>query len=193
MIDDKIPCAGCGESLSIENDDVVFSSNLDGDLYCNGCYESDLENSSELILIHGETSKVMFGDYFAMDSFGDVPDWFEELFNAWDGRSYKKTDGWRGHYSSFDKFKDVKRIASGWTTGWADATTQRKAKFNVWASLLIEGSIETPLPIYLLTEPTSNVFSTGVDVFCKTRDYKKTINWLDEIGTPQSLLQEQLS
>jgi hypothetical protein len=33
----------------------------------------------------------------------------------------------------------------------------------------------------------------GMDVFCKEEDYDNVISWLDEIGTPQSVLQEQLS
>jgi hypothetical protein len=53
--------------------------------------------------------------------------------------------------------------------------------------------IPTPYPIYFLAEPTSNVFSMGMDVFCKEEDYDNVISWLDEIGTPQSVLQEQLS
>jgi hypothetical protein len=74
-----------------------------------------------------------------------------------------------------------------------DETTRRKAVFNGWAEDLSEGVIPTPYPIYFLVEPTSNVFSMGMDVFCKEEDYDNVISWLDEIGTPQSVLQEQLS
>lgn len=192
MSDNEFKCIGCGELFN--QDDVdTFHSELTNEMYCYGCYESDLEHASQLVLIHGDTNKVKFGDYFAIDDDHEVPAWFKELFDTWDGRQYKKTDGWRGHYETLDKFKNVKKIASGWTTGWADETTRRKAVFNGWAEDLAEGMIPTPYPIYFLAEPTSNVFSMGMDVFCKEEDYDKVISWLDEIGTPQSVLQEQLS
>jgi len=192
MSDNEFKCVGCGELFN--QDDVdTFHSELTNETYCYGCYESDLEHASQLILIHGDNDKVKFGDYFAMDDNCEVPDWFKELFDKWEGRNYKKTDGWRGHYETLDKFKNIKKIASGWTTGWADETTRRKAVFNGWAEDLAEGIIPTPYPIYFLAEPTSNIFSMGMDVFCKEKDYDNVISWLDEIGTPQSVLQEQLS
>lgn len=192
MSKNEFKCIGCGEFLDQDEVDC-FHSDLTNETYCYGCYESDLEHASQLILIHGDSNKVKFGEYFAVDDDFETPNWFRELFDKWEGRNYKPTDAWRGHYETIDKFKDVKKIASGWITGMPDETTRRKAVFNGWAEDLAEGVIPTPYPIYFLVEPTSNVFSMGMDVFCKEKDYDNVISWLDEIGTPQSVLQEQLS
>jgi hypothetical protein len=189
---DDFKCVGCGEVSKVDDVDS-YHSELTDETYCYGCYESDLEHASQLILIHGDTNKVRFGDYFAIDDDHEIPAWFTELYDKWDGREYVKTDGWRGHYDTEKKFKGIKTLATGWTTGWADETTQRKAHFNAWAESLAEGSIPTPYPIYFLTEPTSNVFSMSMSVLCKEKDFENVNNWLNETDAPVSLLQQQLS
>ena len=189
---DDFKCAGCGEVSKVDDVDIHWSE-LTDESYCYGCYESDFEAPSQLILIHGDTSKVRFGEYFAQDDDAEVPSWFTELFDKWDGREYVRTDGWRGHYDTEKKFKDIKVIATGWTTGWADETTQRKAKFNQWAESLADGSIPTPYPIYFLSEPTSNVFSASMSVFCKEKDYENVTNWLNEAESSVDLIKSQLS
>ena len=107
-------------------------------------------------------------------------------------RKYIKTDAWRGYYDS-SKNLDLVSIASGWTTGWADETTSRKVDFNEFANQLMKGDIECPFTIFLLVEPTSNVFSTAVDVLVREADREKVINWLEEAGYAVSNLQNALN
>jgi len=115
------------------------------------------------------------------------------LFGETKGRKYVKTDAWRGHYETVKNFKDVTVLASGWTTGWADEFHQRKALFNEFAEHLCENFYGAVAPTYFLTEPTSNVFSAGIDFFCATKDVEKVTAWLEEIGYPVEKLKEWLS
>ena len=191
MSETPTKCSGCDEQLQ---EDFQSYSDLVNKTFCDGCRETDLEYASQLVVVHGgEKQKVTFGDQFALDDDGEVPSWFTDLFDKWDGRNYQKTDGWRGYYDSIKQFKGVTEIAGGWTTGWADETTQRKATFNAWGEEVADGVIPTPYEIYFLAEPTSNAFSIAVTVFCKDKDTENVIQWLDESGYPQSKLKEWLS
>jgi hypothetical protein len=88
---------------------------------------------------------------------------------------------------------DLVSIASGWTTGWVDETTNRKVDFNEFGEQLIKGDIDCPFTIFILVEPTSNVFSTAVDVLVREADKDKVLNWLEEAGYGVSTLQNALS
>lgn len=186
-------CPDC--DVELKQDDGFAWSNLTEKSYCYDCESSDLENASTLLKVHGdaEASKVVFGDSFAMDEDGEIPDWFGTLFDEWQGRKWEKTSQWRGHYDTVKNFKDVTVLASGWTTGWADENHQRKAKFNEFAEHLCENFYGAVAPTYFLTEPTSNVFSASIDFFCATEDVEKVTAWLEEIGYPVEKLKEWLS
>lgn len=183
-------CAGCDEPL---NEDYQSYSQLVDKTFCCDCENSDLEYASQLILIHGDRSSVRFGDNFAYDDDLEIPDWFSELFDEWKGRNYEKTDGWRGYYDSLKQFKGIKEIASGWTTGMPDETTQRKPHFNRFCDDLAESMYQNQYPIYFLAEPTSNLFSISISVFTKEEHYENVVNWLEEIGYPVGLMKEHLS
>lgn len=186
----------CSDCETVLNEDDGFAySELTDKSFCYDCEQSDLEYASTLLKVHGdpEAEKVVFGDSFAMGEYGDIPDWFNELFDDWKGRRYEKTDAWRGHYETVKNFKDVTVLASGWTTGWADEFHLRKAYFNTFGEEICENFYGSVAPIYFLTEPTSNLFSTSIDFFCATKDVEKVTAWLNEIGYPIEKLQEWLS
>ena len=186
-------CADC-ETVVNEDDGFAYSELTDKP-YCYDCEQSDLENASTLLKIDGdpEASKVIFGDAFARGEYGDIPDWFNGLFDEWKGRVWEKTDGWRGHYDTEKNFKDIEVLASGWTTGWADEFHTRKAYFNTFGEELCENFYGSVGEIFILTEPTSNVFSASIVVFCRKDDKEKITNWLSEIGYSAEKLQEWLS
>jgi|APGre2960657373_1045057.scaffolds.fasta_scaffold23912_4 hypothetical protein len=190
--DTKQKCVSCEEVF--EDGDHTYSNVKDGVL-CYGCQEDDLQSASSLVLVHGgEINSCRIGNYVIYDDDLEIPDFFKDLCgDGVDVRKWTQTDGWRGHGSTIDNFKNVKVIAQGWTTGWADETTQRKAKFNGFLNEIADGSFPTPYPFYVLTEQTSNVFSQSVDVFTTEHYESRVIAWLHEIGYPQSTLKEWLS
>jgi hypothetical protein len=57
----------------------------------------------------------------------------------------------------------------------------------------MKGDIECPSTIFLLVEPTSNVFSSAVDVLVREADKGKVTGWLEEAGYSVSTLQNALN
>jgi hypothetical protein len=183
-------CPSCEE----ESDDYVWANLEEADL-CAGCHESDLENASTIYRVRsGEAEWVRYGTHTGYNQDGDEPDeWFTNIVkNNGSPRQWIKTDGWRGHYDS-SKNLDLVSIASGWTTGWVDETTNRKVDFNEFGEQLIKGEIDCPFTIFILVEPTSNVFSTAVDLLVREADKDRVLNWLEEAGYGVSTLQNALS
>jgi len=189
----EIKCEDCEQVIN--EDDGYAYSDMTEKTYCYECEQYDFEGASTLLKVDGdaEAEKVIFGDAFSRGDEGESPSWFYQLFKDKAGRSYKKTDAWRGHYNTVENLKDVTVLASGWTTGWSDEFTTRKADFNRFAEKLCENFYGSVAPVYFLMEPTSNVFSTGVDFFCAAKDAEKVTAWLDEIGHPVSQVKEWLS
>ena len=186
-------CADC--ETVINDDDGYAISDMTEKTFCYDCEQSDLENCSTLLKVHGnhEAEKVIFGSDFSRGDDGESPDWFYQLFGENKGRKYVQTSGWRGHYETVKNFEGMTVLASGWTTGWADEFHQRKALFNEFAEHLCENFYGAVASTYFLSEPTSNVFSTGIDFFCATKDVEKVTAWLEEIGYPVEKLKEWLS
>jgi hypothetical protein len=192
MSETILKCEGCEET--IQEDDGYAISDITEKTFCYGCEQSDLEGASTLLKVHGdpEAEKVIFGSDFSRGEYDESPDWFYELFGEEKGRVWEKTSGWRGHYNTIENFKDVTVLASGWTTGWADESTQRKARFNEFGENVCENFYGSVAPVYFMMEPTSNVFSSSVDFFCHTKDVEKVTAWLDEIGYPVATLKDWL-
>jgi len=190
--DTQTKCVGCEEIL--EEDDYTYSNVKDEPL-CYGCEQSDLESASTLVLVHGgEIDKCRIGNYVIYDDDLEIPDFLKDLAGSdIDVRKWTSTDAWRGHGSTIENFKNVKVIAQGWTTGWADEYHQRKNLFNEFLNEIGDGSIGTPYPFYVLMEQTSNVFSQSVDVFTTEHYESRVIEWLQEIGYSQAKLKDWLS
>lgn len=193
MSETKLQCPDC--DVVINEDDGCAWSELTEKAYCYDCEQSDLENASTLLKVHGdpEAEKVIFGDSFSRGEYGETPDWFHTLFDDWKGRVWEKTSAWRGHYDTEKNFKGIAVLASGWTTGWADEYHQRKALFNNFGEEICDNTHGSVGEIFFLTEPTSNVFSSSMVVFCREDKKDAITNWLSEIGYPVEKLQEWLS
>ena len=147
-------CNGC--EAEIDRDTDWYDFGIDGETYCDECHRCDLDTASSVIFYQPECEpvKVLVGSFFVVDG---------EYFEEWDGvgvsSKWKSTDGWRGHaQTTIDGWAEV---LDGWTTGWADGTTQRKVSLNDW----IEKSLpECPIPVALIFDRTSNVFSMGIGI-----------------------------
>ena len=188
----KQKCVGCEDVL--QEDDHTYSNVHDKPL-CYGCEQSDLESASTLVMVHGgEVERCRIGNYVIYDDDLEIPDFLKAITgDSLNIRKWTSTDAWRGHGSTIDNFENIKIIAQGWVTGWADETTQRKARFNQFLNDIADGSISTPYPFYVLLEQTSNVFSQSVDVFTTEHYESRVLSWLTEEGYPQSTLKEWLS
>lgn len=189
-IEETLNCPECEEDVQ-----ELRWANLEEIDICDSCYESDTENMSTLYRVRsGESEWTKFGSYTGFSQEGDDPEeWFTNIVTSnGSPRKWVSTDAWRGHYDSSGNI-DLVSIASGWTTGWADEYHARKIDFNDFAEQLIKGEIDCPLSIYILVEPTSNVFSTAVDVLVQEGDKDKIIALLEEAGHGVSALQNALS
>jgi hypothetical protein len=82
---------------------------------------------------------------------------------------WKSTDGWRGYYETVpDKGSGWEKMDEGWVTGnWEDAGDNAASKVE---AKMIEMNAKVKAAggeMVLVTAPTSNVFSTGYDVFIR--------------------------
>jgi hypothetical protein len=165
-------CIECQTEIDPEgSDDSRWSSVKEGTV-CWSCYESAQNYPSIINLIDAvTTSKIYVGDLDIHDEYGD------SISGLKIKREYISTGGWRGHENTtIEGWQDV---LDGWTTGgWDDPIARRKADFNNWAEALISQDIYPPCPVAIVTDPTSNVFSTAVTVLVKKDDVQTFRDWL---------------
>lgn len=156
--------AECSEVIAPGDDDSRYSPVIEG-WVCWPCWESAETSASTAYLVQpgGEVTRWYVHEYDTMSEWGDSA---SDLPNGPKlERSWHRTDGWRGHYVTTPG-DDWQEITSGWTTGnWGDAISKSKQNFNCWAQDLIEGKAETAIPVWIIFDTTSNVFSSGVGVF----------------------------
>lgn len=172
-------CKGCEQPFDPDTDFYLISP-VDGEAYCEGCRESDL-NSAGRVLLFGpgyaadrDGQPIVFvGSLFIEDRYGEEPS---------DGLVYQhnwvSTDAWRGYaVTSIDGWVE---ILDGWTTGnWGDAISAGKQPFNEWVEALCNGDVDPPVPVAVITDVTSNVFSTAVGVWVP-EEYTDTFReWLN--------------
>ena len=164
-------CHECKDTLNPDVDDCRWSSIVES-WFCWSCYESDTQYASTVILVDEDVRKYYVADNFVFDEYGD------DLHgtNLTIRREYKQTDGWRGY--SIDGWSDV---LTGWTTGgWDDPIARRKADFNEWAEGIGSGELIPPCPVAVVSDPTSNVFSTAISVLVPTDSVDVFRDWLGE-------------
>lgn len=177
---EKLICSACKEEIV---DDNYTYGNIKEDIVCNYCEEASFESASTLVRVNDEGSvKIKFTDISAYDENLEAPDkWFYDLIKDTSKvQSWKSTDAWRGHYSSAENFK-LKVVTSGWTTGWADEFHQRKIALNTFGQLLESGEFVPPVDLFILIEPTSNVFSTSLDFLVREEDEEELVEWLEAV------------
>jgi hypothetical protein len=107
-----------------------------------------------------------------------LPDWWDELGIT---RRWKRIDGWRGYWQT-SLSKHYVGIASGWLTGHPDSTTSHKMEAAVFHTVLKEGKLIPPKPIYWTFDRSSNVFSTISDIWVHEDHKEEVLAWLEEQG-----------
>ena len=175
MNDTLTTCANCSDEIDTEND-LFYGSEENGQTYCPGCHHDDLANASTAFVTgpdYPESPQILIGEWFIEDNEGDP--WTGEFTFQ---RSWRASDGWRGFWeTTIDGWTE---ILSGWTTGgWGDPTGQRKDTFNRWAESLFTGKIVPPVNVAIITDPTSNLFSTAIGVFVPTDSVETFTEWVN--------------
>lgn len=178
-------CEGCDQFYSEQDwENEGTYGTLSEKPLCYSCYESDPEYPSTLIRFSAEGhERVIFGEHNAYHGTlreiydSGLSEWATEVFpDEWTGRVWKSSSGWRGYYAT-DEVLKLTKIEDGWMTGdYGDVPWKKDA--HSFLEALESGQIEPPVPVYVLFEPTSNVFSTATTVLCKPDDTKVVKEWL---------------
>jgi hypothetical protein len=163
-------CCECEEIVDTESD--FGWSTVKEDYLCWGCYESDQNYASTLHVIDdGAVLKYYIGDHVRMDEYGD--DMFRTNITV--NREYVHSSAWRGYFNT--TIEGWTQVMDGWTTGgWGDPIAERKQTFNEWAESLMTGELVPPVPVAIVADPTSNVFSMGISVL--TPEPAKLKEWI---------------
>jgi hypothetical protein len=158
MTEELTVCGGCQENF--DNDEGGRYSELVEAWICDGCVEDANSSASSAYLVEGGVAeRFLVTEYEILD--GE----YEDAGNVLE-RRYVSTDGWRGYYETRPVGDNWTEAQSGWTTGdWGDAISDSKREFNAWAEAVISGTIQYGFPVWIVTDPTSNVFSTAVGVW----------------------------
>jgi hypothetical protein len=168
-------CLECGQPVDtdVEGSFVGYYGDPDGGGWmCEPCHTSMLQGSPTATLIEPDDTPP-YDDgrpLWYLTPNGVFDRWLEEVdpatvpFSAvW------RSSGWRGWYDVAPTGDGWESVASGWTTGdFGDATAASKQAFNRWAESVYSGDTVLPCPVWFVVAPTSNVFSTTVDVYVPT-------------------------
>lgn len=166
-IDPKAVCVGCDEkfldmAMGEENDRIVDRVASEKGLVCGHCFESDESNSSSVVFYNYDSS---VGGIPIDDDEGRsamlcrIGDYFDETGGQF-GRKYIETDGWRGYYETV--------VKGCWTLLHEDqllAYSEDGAELREMIDKIKNTAIESGIPIAVMVNPTSNVFSSNVDVY----------------------------
>ena len=155
---------------------------VDDGFICERCESSALEYAGNAYVVRdGGVEHYYVTNRFAMDEYGEEPYGTDALkFN----QVWKSSGGYRGYNeTSIEGWSEVPGL-DGWTTGWTNATTTRKEKFNAWCQSIIGGDDddereECPVPFAIICDVTSNVFSTAIGVWTPESDRDAFLEWLN--------------
>lgn len=145
---------------------------------CDKCYYSDLGDHASILVRYTTEGKerVVFGDHTASGEYGEAPDWFEGLLpKPWTGRPYVRTDGWRGYFNT--TLNGLVRLQDG----WVGAAPWKHSLADFVEALDAETEVP-PAKLYVLYEPTSNVFSTASEWLCEPESEETIKTWLASRG-----------
>lgn len=166
-------CCQCIKDIDTENDDYSWSATKD-DYLCNECNDSDEQSLSTVTIVRdGTVKKCYIGQHVRMTEDGD--DMYGLAITV--DRKWVSSGAWRGYFNTtIDGWTEV---MNGWTTGgWDDDTSNRKQTFNEWANDVCTGEISPPVPIAIVADPTSNVFSMGISLL--TPEPELLTSWMNE-------------
>lgn len=163
MTDTLIKCANCSDQIDTDND-VFYGSEVNGETYCETCHHNDMRDASTIMLTGPDYERTSEGPYRIFVGSWFIEDlWGDPCSDLPISRIYKSTDAWRGYSETL--IEGWTEVLTGWTTGgWGDPTAERKQPFNVWAQDIFDGTTVPPCNLAIITDPTSNVFSTAIGV-----------------------------
>ena len=183
-------CCDCGEPVDTEVE--YYWSSVEQDHLCGGCYESDTSSCATVhIVSENGIEQFYVGKHIRMTEYGDDIEWSGDYKALKFTNEWVSTSEWRGY--SETKIEGWETIVDGWTTGgWDDPIARSKQVFNQWAEDVLTEEIIPPVPVAIITEPTSNVFSTAVTVQVPKEFVDTFVKWLDEQETTKEQLEEAL-
>jgi len=153
-------CCACPVDIDTDNDDWGWSATKE-DYICTSCRDIDESSLSTLIVVSpdNKTIKYFIGEHTRMSEDGD--DMYDSNLTV--DRVWVSSDAYRGHYNT--TISGWEEVLVGWTTGaWGDDTANKKQSFNEWAEDVCTGEILPPVPLAIVMDPTSNLFSMGISV-----------------------------
>lgn len=208
-------CAGCGEWIQTDWEapdygDGDYHYSHAGKLFCPGCFESGQEHASTVVEFVPRTeagdvdNETLYNDIivttfdedfvYCVRSDDEYADWEEnqDYPEPVKSQHYHRTDAWRG-YMEFDWLEGFETVECGWVTGYPDETTKRKADIGELFADLKASKLITPVRLFWVFTPTSNVFSTACDIVVTSKDREQLEAWLEECaGTSVEDLHYQL-
>ena len=150
-------CCQCQKFIDL--DDCGWSDTRE-DHICLECKDADGHSLSILTVItDGKITKYYIGAHTRMADTGD--DMYSSGIDV--ERKWVSSSPLRGHFET--TINGWSEVLVGWTTGsWDDEISNRKQTFNEWANGVCKGEILPPMPLAIVVDQTSNVFSAGVSV-----------------------------
>lgn len=184
-------CCDCGEPVDTEVD--YHWSNVQEDYLCAGCYESDTSSCATVHIVSPNgVERFYIGKHVRMTEYGDDIAWHGDYKALTFTHEWVSTSAWRGY--SETKILGWETVTDGWTTGASDDyIARRKQVFNRWAEDVLSEDIIPPTPVAIISEPTSNVFSTAITVQVPAECYTEFVRWLSEQDTTKEQLEEALT
>jgi len=172
MTEEIMKCLSC-EDVVNEDDGFVFVK--DGVL-CYSCEGEDLERASRVLLVAADGTKqtVLVSTYRVVEA-----EYFEDFDEVAMSRTWHATDGWRGYFETeLDGYEELTDL-TGWTTGMPDESVSRKFDLNEWLERVFTEDVFAEVDFAIVTELTSNVFSTAVGVWVKEGQREAFLEWLN--------------
>lgn len=178
----------CGACKDEHHEDNMRWGSVLGNYLCENCFADDLDTAGNIRIINtdGTMENILVGDYNIINEYGD--DWTDMTVT----REWVSTNGGRGYHDT--NIEGLVSVLTGWTTGFHDDVIGRRKKvFNDFVGEMLEGHVLPPCKIAIITDSTSNVFSTAVSVQVRPEDEKLFNEWLDSSDNTSEDLSYSLS
>ena len=162
-------CFNCETKIDENNCYSIEWGENEGKTICENCYSDSEQVGSIVAYLNGEKYNITVTD-FTVFSDDIIPEIIQDLVNT---IKWKSTDGWRGFYECTEP-TNYEHVVDTWFCGF-DGHNLDDNGFLLEKKLDSEDIPEFDLIVLFLR--TSNVFSTGLDVYTKA-DQKEYLDWL---------------
>lgn len=167
-------CHMCDEKIDLSEDDYEYDIN--GNLCCNGCYESSWEYASTLVHFY-PNNDCSPDDYKLDENFGNISEREPEFPTPIKRLFWHSSSAWRG-YMDWELDDGYITAGDGWVTGLPDESTSRKIGLSDMYEKLINQEISCPVDIYWMFGRTSNCCSTASSIIIAEKDKDTFTDWL---------------